>query len=401
MLWGGGEIMYEDEIAKIDSYKKRIIELMAKNGEFPNSIDVQKRMKDIDTKLAIFQFRRVASGTTFDTKQFNQYMQDIKEDLVILYHLAYKHCIEEYEQVKSYIDTHLREMEGMARHYAYKTNLELNSTGLGKTIFLQTDGFNVDSGNTIRTVHLGPVIAHAGAKLACICNGTDFYQKQVVFSFGKAGNCAAYGYNGDMFQVEGEPICHTYKYANSEIDDASEVVMDIKELHPNTSLDYVIYAGQDRFQLENEKGTPSYISKVNKHVVADKAGDISFYIVGGTYAKFIFIREPDSRNFTGERLNNIDKHQHIFMNFEKGVDFTIDTDGTIYADKVRGIVRSGKLYYPSATGLQSFFIEEYEYSNEVSYDDVTVTISSVKTGAPLYLSAIAIKELYYVEVDAS
>ena len=123
--------LYRDEIEKVNYYRERIIELMAKNGEFPNEIDGQKRLDDTDTGVAFFQYDNVISGESFDTTKFNDDMAAIRQDLLILYKLAYEQCIEEYQKLESYIDTHRKEREVLAKHYKLRTDLELATTSLG------------------------------------------------------------------------------------------------------------------------------------------------------------------------------------------------------------------------------------------------------------------------------
>lgn len=43
--------------------------------------------------------------------------------------------VNEYENIKSYAETHLLELEDLARMYEYKTKEELDSTSLGNTVF--------------------------------------------------------------------------------------------------------------------------------------------------------------------------------------------------------------------------------------------------------------------------
>ena len=134
---------YLDQINKINYYKQKIIEELSSSGIFPNNILIQNKIDDIDTKLAIFQYISVSETDVFDVDKFNEDLLRIYNDLLILYSLTYKMSVNEYENIKSYAETHLLELEDLARMYEYKTKEELDSTSLGNTVFFQSNGFNI------------------------------------------------------------------------------------------------------------------------------------------------------------------------------------------------------------------------------------------------------------------
>lgn len=387
--------LYSDEIEKINYYKERIIEAMAKNGEFPNDMEVQKRLDAIDKKLSIFQYRNVMSSDLFDAEAFNEDMMAIYKDLTILYKLAYKCCVEEFEQIKTYADSHLLQMERMAKHYMLQTKMELATTSLGKTIFFQTSGYNIKEGNTVARIDLGQIEASAGSKLACLFEGTDISPSQVVFSFGKDGNCSPYSYNQDTFLVKGEPSHTDYEFSTIK-HELMSVSMDIDGFTPSKANSYIIYGGKNQYTVTDSYGNSKEETLEALALDFENAGKITFYIVGGTHASFEFGKLPDDKNFEGTEITSMPYHQKVTMSYSKGFSFKAQTDGTIYAACKNGIFMDGILYYPNATTMQDFLVEEYSSASKVYYD-VSVVISGLLVDRPLRITSIAIKELSPIE----
>ncbi len=388
--------LYSDEIEKINYYKERIIEAMAKNGEFPNDMEVKKRLDAIDNKLSIFQYRNVMSGDLFDATAFNEYMTAIYTDLTILYKLAYQCCVNEFEQIKSYADSHLIQLERMAKRYMLQTETELSTTSLGKTIFFQTSGFNIKEGNTVARIELGDIEVSAGSKLACLFEGTEISPSQVVFSFEGGGNCSPYSYNRDLFTVKGEPSHTNYEYSTIE-HDLMTVAMDIDKFVPDRANSYIIYAGKNQYTVMDSYGNSREETLTSLATESQStAGKITFYIVGGKYANFEFSKMPDSKNFEGTEITNMQSHQKITMSYSKGFSFNVHTDGVIYAARKNGIFINGRLYYPNATTMKDFLVEEYSNASKVTYNTSAV-ISGLLVGTPLRITSIAIKEMPSLE----
>ena len=136
------EKYYSDQIKKIDYYRSRIINDLAKRGIYPDDDRVNKQIKKIDTMLGVFQYKPVGRNEPFDAKKFNEDISAIYQDLKILYELAYELSIKDLEELQTYCEIHLTELKKMAEHYKYKTKLELDSTYLGNTVFYQSHGFN-------------------------------------------------------------------------------------------------------------------------------------------------------------------------------------------------------------------------------------------------------------------
>lgn len=380
---------YIDEVEKLAYYKEQIMQQLTRVGVFPDMISVNERLADIDAKLSIYRHRQAYSGDEFDTKRFNKEFADIAEDLKIIYKLVYQLSVERYEKIKEFAETHVAEMQSMARKYQNKTRFEIDSTSLGSTIFFQANGFNLSYGNGTATINLGSIEAMKGSKLACIFDAENVAPENVVFSFdGK--NCSPYDLNRDFFTVPGTV---TNRFCEYTVPDGEMVntahIMNIKEFEPDADNKYVIYAGKncirDEYQfIEKQENTPITLSV---------PGEVEFYILGGTFINFDFSQQPLSKNFSGTSITNLKSVHKIIMEHGEGFTFNYVTDGTVYAKRAIGTMRDGKLYYPYGDGVSDFRIEEYYAEDKEQYSNVKVTVSGIKDDTPLTINNIAIKEL--------
>lgn len=384
---------YLDQIAKINYYKQRIIEELTKNGIFPNDILIQNKLEDINTALAIFQYIKTKEASVFDVEKFNEDMLRIYNDLLILYKLAYAASKKEYEDIKSYAETHLLQLEELATSYEYKTKLELDSTSLGETIYFKANGFNVKNNNGVSIIDLGKIDLHSASKIACLFEGTGIKDEQVVFSFND-NNCSPYSYNKDFFIVPGTIYKTTYTY-NMPTDTIKKTSyeMAIDNLVPDKKNKYIIYGGKNR--VSSQLGSiKTFYNKIDGlGINLNDTGTIIFYIYDGTFINFDFSTEPLETNFNGNHIENLDKVHKIVIKYYAGFSFNFETDGTIYATREKGFIENNKLYYPNTDDVDTFLIEEYTNKNTVTYNNAKVTISNLLKDEPLDIKTIAIKEI--------
>lgn len=384
---------YTDEIEKINYYKQRIIKNLSQNGIFPDNLIVEERLKDIDAALAILQYIPYSESEIFNTDKFNEDFQRIYDDLLILYKLAYQICIEDFEKVKTYTETHLLQLEDLARKYEYKTKFEIDSTYLGNTIFFQANGFNIKQENGIAIIELGKIKANNASKLACMFQADNIKDEQVVFSF-NGNNCSPYSYNKDYFTVDGDIKMQSYNYSLPyDLVNNTEFEMAIDNFIPNANNKYIIYGGSNmiystlgsyRTFHEKQKDTPISLTG---------GGKVVFYVINGSFISFNFSKQPVKTNFNGTKIDTLNNHHKIVIEYYG--DFTLDyvTDGKVYAVREIGIMKDNKLYYPNNDTISDFLIEEYTEGNKTTYDNVTVMISDLYQDTPLKIGMIAIKEL--------
>ena len=390
--------MYLDQIKKIAYYKSRIIGMLAREGIYPDNAMIKERMSSINDKVAIYSAPDVITGENFDTEQFNQDMVNIMTDLKILYELAYKICIEDYNEVKAYAVTHIKQLEALARSYQYKTALEIDSTYLGETIFYQGSGFDISGNNGVKKIKLGTVNVTPGAKLVCIIDTVnEIDNADITFdisipSLDKKLVCPPYNYNKDTIKMPGNMKCKAYEYfsPNNGIL-RSAFPMTPEGMKLNRKNTYIVYGGKDKIQtgylsddyISKQSGVPNQFSK---------GGKLTFYVVNGTYIDFNFNKEPLTKNFTGTSIHDMPKHKKITIEYSAGFAFDFITDGVIYATCDKAYIRNNDLMYPNMTSLNDFMIEEYS-SGEKEPCNINVYVNNFNSGELLRVNAIAIKEI--------
>lgn len=390
--------MYRDAVLKIDFYKQQIMQELTRRGVYPDEITVQSRIDNIDNRLSVFRYMESSPGLSFDTEKFNTDMAYIWQDLHFLYKLVYELTVKEYVELKAYVDCHLAELEDMARKYRYKTELEIGSTSLGKTILYQASGYNTTYISDTAKVSLGSLTATKGSRLACIFDATGISAADVIFSFG-GSNCSPYSYNKDFFRVPGEARSVTYNYSLlSDMIINSSFQLNIPNFTAKIDSQYIVFGGRDTVALYDNSKNQSFIKKQQgSPCTVAKAGRIEFYIYGGSFINFDFSKQPLSKNFTGTNISNLKKRHKIIIECDSDLTFNFVTDGQVFAVREDGIIIDEKLYYPTAVQLHDFLIEEFLPGETVTYNDVNVTVVGIGAD-PIVINTIAIKELSSLEV---
>lgn len=390
--------MYRDAVLKVDFYKAQIMQELTKRGVYPDEITVQSHVNSIDDRVAVFSYLQAKAGSEFDTEKFNQDMALIWQDLYFLYKLVYELTVKEYVNLKAYADSHLAELEDMARKYYYKTQLEIGSTSLGKTIFFQASGYNTKYKQDTAVVSLGSISANKGSRLACILDANNVSADKVVFSF-DGQNCSPYSYNKDLFYIPGETKTTTYDYsfpANQLINSAFQ--LNIAGFTPKVKSQYIVFGGKDTVAVYDTSRILTLVTKTQgSPFVIAKPGRVEFYVYGGSFINFDFAKQPLSKNFTGTTITNLKKHHRIVLECDKDFTFNFVTDGQVYAVKENGVIKDSKLYYPTAVQLHDFLVEEFLPGEIVKYNDVKVTIVGIGAD-PVSINTVAIKELSSLEV---
>jgi hypothetical protein len=390
--------VYRDAVLKIDFYKAKIMQELSKRGVYPDDLTVQSRVNGIDNGLAVFRYMEATPGLEFDTEKYNTDMTYIWQDLYFLYRLVYELTVKEYVSLKSYVDCHLAELEDMARKYRYKTQLEIGSTALGKTIFFQANGYSASYKDDTMVIALGSITAAKGSRLACIFDADDISSDKVIFSFGNK-NCSPYSYNQDFFRVPGEArtVTHNFNLPTDLLINSS-FQLNVANFKPKIDSQYIVFGGKDTVAQYDSSSNQTFIKKQQGNpCVVLKAGRIEFYVYKGTFINFDFSKQPLNKNFAETTVNNLKKHHKIVLECEANFVFDFVTDGQVYAVRRDGVVKDDKLYYPTAVQVHDFLIEEFLPGEIITYDNVVVTVIDVGND-PASINTIAIKELSSLEV---
>ena len=390
---------YADEIEKAKYYYERIMKQLIKRGSFPREAEVEKIMSDLSLRLPLFQFKNYKTNELFDTEKFNSDFLLIYNDLLILYKLAYRFAIKDYEQVRTYIETHLTELENLADRYERMSRLETGSTSIGQTLVAVTNGYDATINNTTINIKLGQIQAYAGSKLICIFDSNEVMPDQVMFYIGGTP-CAPYSYYHDYFRVPGNIARNVYTASmpsTLEAQPLTPILIDAKDFEATLANKYIVYGGENMVSVKTSEGT-EYLDASSGNVTLSGDGKISFYLIEGTYLEFNFSKKPKSQNFDGTYLDKPSQAQLIEMEFEDGFTFAYQTNGKLFAEKKSGLVANKKLYYPVATPFTSFLVHEYLQREIVTYD-TSVVIKEIMSGKVPAISLISIKEIKETEVE--
>lgn len=391
---------YLDMVEKTTYYKERIMKSFLQKGMFPNKMTVQKKLDDLNIRLAIYRRKAVVGGENFNADDFNSGMEAILQDLRILYMVALKLSIDEYNNLQSYLDSHLTELETFARHCERKAKFEMSNSYLGETVFIQTYGFNITRENSSATINLGEIAAPQGSRIACLFDGQNITPDNVLFKFDDK-YCAPYALNNDSYTVPGVAKIKEYDYETSK----DIIINDSQILKPEGLLaqdenDYIIYGGKDELMFtpaSSPSTTPIhhfYEKKPGQSITFDEGGRLEFRILKGTYIHFNFSVAPTVQNFSGTAFDTIDKtDQKIILEFDRPFTIEFNTNGQTYAVKRRGVTEKGSLIYPYFDKLHTFHIVEHCRGEMRYYKDVTVTISNLLLSTPLVINMIGIKLL--------
>lgn len=316
----------------------------------------------------------------------------IYQDLLILYKLVFHFKLNRLENTKTYVETHLSELETLAEIYGRKNDLETGSTSVGKTLFFQGSGFNQSTHNYTTTLDLGQINVVPGSKIAFFISGRYFKPESVRFYMGDF-SCPPFTLNRDYIKIPGEPKYRRYKYSfPKDIKHDKLNALKLENAKINVKNKYTIFGGKDSVSILSD-ASKKIVKKKEKESISsiNRLGKIEFYIVGGSYADFEFSKKPLSQNFSGNSVQKMTSHKKIVIEYEGPFSFNFVTDGEFYATKKRGTVKNEQLFYPSNDGINDFLIEEYVQNDYKSYK-LNAVINQTNEYEPL-INMVAVKEL--------
>lgn len=388
--------MYEDERRKIEYYKNRIMRQLSEQGVYQDADEIRARVRQISSRLAIFRFSEAVPGTSFDTTQANLHFESIHEDLRLIYKLIEHKVVDGLAELKAYVECHLAELEEAARKYKLKAQIETAATALGKTVFLQTSGFQPRRKDGRLIYDLGKLTTRVGSQLYCLLDAEEIALENVIFTFDGV-NCSPYRFNRDIFKVPGAPATKWYDFAlpkNQRV--TSSFFVNIADFKPKADNGYRIYGGADCFSFLDRRSVLSVHPKRQGEAWSMKnSGRIEFWIYKGSFVQFDFSRSPLQKNFTGNAIEGLRDSHKIVIEAEAGFVFDFTTDGQVYAVKKVGSIVKEKLCCPAVSGVFDFVIEEILPGANCVIKDVKMQLVD-QTSVPK-INYIAVKELAATE----
>lgn len=388
---GESIIYYADEIEKIKYLRNRIARSIAASGSYPDRAMVENRLAQIDYKLSLFRYVPAKESKKLDVKYLNESFLNIYVDLLILHRLVYDFYSNKYESTRAYVETHLAELEEMARKYERKSVFESTGSSIGKTIFYKGSGFEQTTKNQVSKISLGDIKVIPGANVFFFIEGRYFDPKDVSFKLGTM-TCTPYSINRDSVKIPGGLQQKTYDCDfPKDVSKSGMFAIGKDSFQPSASYDYIIYGGKGTISVSSN-GKTQFKEKTPETAVSlpKIPGKVSFYVIGGTYANMSFDKQPEFTSFKDNVINALEDHHKISFQYKDTTTFDIITDGTIYATKKHGVVKDGQLLYPDNDDLSTFRVEEYKRGNTVSLP-LSVTIRQSGEFNPL-IHMIAVKE---------
>lgn len=379
---------YKDMLLKAKYYKEKIINDFIKKGYFPNNEDIASKLSLIETRTALCETYLSKPGSLFNTKEFNYMFEMIFKDLEFLYTILEDILLNEYSQLKIYIESHLNELESKANLFENRLKEEMSTTSLGKLIFYQTNDWIIDTTDEVTIIDLGIIELNQASKIALFANIDNIENDNISFKLIADDNknsfdALPYNFNSDTYIVPGnKDIKESELNLNGRIivNDNIEINMNV-----NQNSDYKILGGKDKMTVTYSEGDIKLIdfATLSNTFYADQDCIIEFYCYKNPIIQYNFNKKPDHCNFPisdNYIYTENEDIKKIYLKVSKGFAcyFVVD-DGEIYASCEDGIIKSNNsISYNGNWNLRDFKILEYINDiNKIQYN-VKVFISSEK-----------------------
>lgn len=361
--------MYKDIEAKFNYHKERIIRSFIKQGIYPNNDLIQSKLNSIELRLSIFKKLIIKEGAAFNTREINEAIKLIYDDLTILYDLLYKITIIEYNNLNQYIQSHLNELQEVSDIYLKKAELETYSTALGKTILFKHNKFNIDKKENIIIIDLGEIEVNEASNIICMAKINNLNYSNIMFKLTNNTNeitSNAYNYNHDIILIPGESSSTSYEY-NFKNEQKINGLIELP-IRPETLVgSFMTLGGKDKvlYKKANEHGEVIDENTLNINELSFNTHSyIDFYVVNGTSISFRFNKKPISTNFNvnSNKIENLNKIHHFFIECDSNFSFDFELEkGSIYAFREKTIIERKSLYYSGNIDVKDFLvIQTYE-----------------------------------------
>lgn len=390
--------LYLDQLKKIEVYKKRIVDQYLQEGKIIDKLQLQKKIDEIDTKVAVFKQGFIDNGEILDLEKFNEQKQDIYEDLKILYKIVYELSTEKLAKIEAKIKSELNELAFMANQYKYKNALETMSI-YGNTIFYQSSGFDQEYKNGQVEINLGPLSIPSGSYITCLLNSEEIAPKDVCFDF-DGQRVSDYMFNKNHLKMPGNYLLKPYNFT---VEEANSTIfqININDLELNSKNQYNLFAGENLLRVEYPStGGYKYIEKTsNQPFVADSDCIISFFVYGSSQISITTNSKYKYKNYNESIIDTPKYRQKILIEAEAGFVFDMVTDGRIFSGMSVCEISNDNLYSTKQyNNISDFMLEEIQYGDDIYCSNVKVIIKNIDTEF-FDINYIAIKQTQISEID--
>lgn len=392
---------YKDLYKKFCFHKEEVIKSLLKQGVYPEDELVEKTVADIDHRLALFKQYVFMPGTALNVQELNHSLTMINKDLEFLYEIVIDIYTNEYSKLNTYVESHLNQLEALMDKYAKRSQEETNSTTFGKTLYFESNSFDIETHDNQTIIDLGEIELLNGTTIACFANMNNTESKDIAFSFEAEDseynfNTLAYNYNNSKALVPGELKVNV---TNIDIPEEFIIVDNVKITGEiNTNSDYKIMGGKDYLLVKDLDTHKEYLCKMptfEQTVKIPFRAHISFYVIDGNQFEYMFNTRPIHTNFSlnNSTVNITNENNYVFMETPKDFTFGLSVNtGNTYAVKENGIIKDNTLYYYGNKEVKTLQVREYIKDNKVKYKaKVTIQTDDI---SHLDIDSIYIKELY-------
>lgn len=369
--------MYKDMLLKLDYHKNHIIQTFIKKGYFPTSEEVANKLEQTDTRLAMLKQYKFQPGEKFNTKEMNHMLNMLYNDIVFLYKILEDIQLKEYNKLLLNIETHMSNLESLASHYKKRTDEEVNSMSLGKTLLFQTNNWDIDFTDDKVEINLGDIDLIQGSKISCFANINNADKKNIIFKFiasdsKNSFNALPYNYNNDTYLVPGEiAIKESELVLGENFNINSEINIPFKT---NLKNSYKILGGKGKMVVTDKITNTITIEDIptyDKPFKAKKNCFISFYIEGKGNIEYNFNKKPLHCNFSLQDgiINITNDIQKVFLDVEEGfICYFNNNDSIGWATLENGIVYDDYLTYNGIILVRDFKVKEYIKDKTTKYN---------------------------------
>lgn len=390
--------MYRDVIKKLNHYKEKIIKEFINKGIYPNNQLIENNLKNIDAYLSILKYEKV-SKELFDVDKHNFIMNSIEQDLTYLYELLYELTVVEYNGLKSYVDSHLDELEEKARYYKMRIDEEVNSTSIGKTILFNCNDLYVEKDGANAIIEVGKIESFIGSKIGCfIDSNANIDPYNIIFQLSNPVynlRVSPYNLNNDTLIIPGdlEKNEHDISINEDQILKFPLLLKTIDDVNNNT---YIALAGKNKISIKNVGDDGTVLENLpieNNAFYSTGRCYIEFYVYNGENVSFRFNKKPVNCNFSidKEYISNLKPIHHFFIECDKDFTFEISLDkGEVYAAKEQCIVNEKNIYYANSIDVRDYKLIEYKNTEKMSFDVTAIIYNMDKE---IEINSIYVKEL--------
>lgn len=395
-------MLYKDMLLKLEYHRKYIINAFIKKGYFPDTEEINNKLEQIDSRLALFKNYNFIPGEKFDTKQVNYMFNMLYKDIVFLYKILEDIQINELNKMLLNIEAHMINLESLSTHYKKRANEEINSMSLGKTILFKTDNWDIDVNDENVSINIGEIELIQGSEIACFANINNTDKRNIVFNF-KATDTSSkydftalpYNYNNDTYIVPGSiEVKDSDLTLNEDFNINSEIRIPYET---NLSNSYKILGGKGKMVITDKETNTIRVEDIptfEKPFVANSNCFISFYVEGEGNIEYNFNKKPFHSNFSIQNgyINITNNIQKIFLDVEEGFTcyFTFNDKCLGWATLEDAIVYDKYLIYNGMILVRDFKIKEYIKDKTTTYN---VTISINEADNDQVIDSIYIKEI--------